>query len=123
MQGNARCANSDSHSCCSSRRRRPRFFSTAPRSSYGFDYDDYHFVTPVHTRRRHRGISRTVGCLRHRAPLLPAADHCSSLPLRFEALGINSTAHHALSLILFAVAAALAGWLVFRLHHFLSRSA
>lgn len=82
--------------------------------SFGFDYDDYHFVRPFsrgevaaafHGPWDASGIERP-----YYRPLT-----ILFFALRFEALGINSTAHHALSLALFALAAALAGWLAFRL--------
>ena len=82
--------------------------------SYGFDYDDYHFVRPYtgaevvaafHGPWDASGIERP-----YYRPLTIVF-----FALRFEALGINATAYHVLSLSLFALAAALAGWLVFRL--------
>lgn len=82
--------------------------------SYGFDYDDYHFVRPYardevvaafHGPWDASGIERP-----YYRPLT-----ILFFALRFEALGINATAYHLLSLSLFALAAALAGWLVFRL--------
>jgi hypothetical protein len=81
--------------------------------AYGFDYDDYHFVRPY--------TSADVAAAFH-GPWDPTEIErpyyrpltILFFALRFEALGINSTAHHALSLALFALAAALAGWLVFR---------
>lgn len=82
--------------------------------SYGFDYDDYHFVRPypsAEVAAAFRGPWDPSGIERpYYRPLT-----ILFFALRFEALGINATAHHALSLLLFAVAAALAGWLVFRL--------
>ncbi len=90
------------------------FLLHGPTLSYGFDYDDYHFVHPYtradvtaafHGPWDASGIERP-----YYRPLT-----ILFFALRFEALGINATAHHALSLILFAVAAALAGWLVSRL--------
>jgi len=86
----------------------------SPTLSYGFDYDDYHFVHPYgraevadafHGPWDSSGIERP-----YFRPLT-----ILFFAWRFEALGINATAHHALSLGLFAVAAALAGWLIFRL--------
>lgn len=82
--------------------------------SFGFDYDDYHFVrpyTPAEVAAAFHGPWDATGIERpYYRPLT-----ILFFALRFEALGINSTAHHALSLALFALAAALAGWLVFRL--------
>lgn len=82
--------------------------------TYGFDYDDYHFVRP-YTRAE-------VTAAFHGPWDAAAIERPYYRPLtilffalRFEALGINSSAHHALSLALFAIAGALAGWLVFRL--------
>jgi len=84
--------------------------------TYGFDYDDYHFVRP-YTRAE-------VAAAFHGPWDAAAIERPYYRPLtilffalRFEALGINAFAHHALSLALFALAAALAGWLVFRLTH------
>jgi hypothetical protein len=82
--------------------------------TYGFDYDDYHFVRP-YTRAEvaaaFHGPWDAAGIERpYYRPLT-----ILFFALRFDILGINSTAHHALSLALFALAAALAGWLVFRL--------
>ncbi len=81
---------------------------------YGFDYDDYHFVRPY---------SRAEVVAAFHGPWDPAGiERPYYRPLtiafygaRFEALGINATAHHVLSLSLFSIAAALAGWFAFRL--------
>jgi hypothetical protein len=82
--------------------------------SYGFDYDDYHFVHPYSRGdviRSFRGPWDAAGIERpYYRPLTIAY-----FAARFEILGINAGAHHALSLILFAAAATLAGWFVFRL--------
>jgi hypothetical protein len=89
------------------------FLLYKPTLAYGFDYDDYHFVHPYaraevadafHGPWDASGIERP-----YFRPLT-----ILFFALRFEALAINATAHHALSLALFALAAALAGWLVFR---------
>ena len=90
------------------------FLLHAQTLGFGFDYDDYHFVRPYgradlsaafHGPWDSAGIERP-----YYRPLTIAF-----FATRFEVLGINATAHHALSLGLFAIAAALAGWLAFRL--------
>ena len=90
------------------------FLVFGPTLTYGFDYDDYHFVHPYthgevaaafHGPWDASGIERP-----YYRPLT-----ISFFALRFAILGINSTAHHGLSLLLFAIAATLTGWLVFRL--------
>ena len=89
-------------------------FLYRPTLSYGFDYDDYHFVRPY---------SRAEVAAAFHGPWDPSGiERPYYRPLtmaffaaRFEALGINATAHHALSLILFSIAAALAGWFALRL--------
>lgn len=90
------------------------FLLYRPTLSYGFDYDDYHFVHPYASSEvagAFQGPWDASGIERpYYRPLT-----ISFFALRFAALGINSTAHHALSLLLFAIAAALTGWLVFRL--------
>ena len=81
---------------------------------YGFDYDDYHFIhpyTPADVERAFRGPWDAAGIeLPYYRPLTIAF-----FAARFELLGVNSAAHHALSLMLFAVAVFLVGWFVFRI--------
>jgi len=82
--------------------------------SYGFDYDDYHFVRPY---------SRAELIAAFDGPWDPSGIErpyyrpltISFYAARFEMLGINATAHHLLSLALFSLAAALAGWFALRL--------
>ncbi|MFL6280528.1 MAG: hypothetical protein ACJ731_10485 [Vicinamibacterales bacterium] len=90
------------------------FLLHRPTLSYGFDYDDYHFVRPYpraeliaafHGAWDPAGIERP-----YYRPLT-----ISFYAARFEMLGINATAHHQLSLGLFSLAAALAGWFALRL--------
>lgn len=83
---------------------------------YGFDYDDYHFIRPftsADVARAFHGPWDAAGIeTPYFRPLTVAA-----FAARFELLGLNSRAHHAVSLGLFAVAAALAGaflWAVTR---------
>jgi hypothetical protein len=90
------------------------FLLYRPTLSYGFDYDDYHFVHPY---------SRAELIAAFHGPWDPAGiERPYYRPLtiafyagRFEMLGINATAHHLLSLALFSLAAALAGWFALRL--------
>lgn len=90
------------------------FFLYRPTLSYGFDYDDYHFVrpySPAEVRAAFHGPWDPAAIERpYYRPLTIAF-----FAARFEALGVNATAHHTLSLILFSIAAALAGWLAQRL--------
>jgi hypothetical protein len=81
---------------------------------YGFDYDDYHFirpyshedvVAPFHGPWDASGIE-----LPYYRPLTIAF-----FAARFELLGVNSSAHHALSLLLFSFVATLIAWLAYRL--------
>jgi hypothetical protein len=81
---------------------------------YGFDYDDYHTIRPYSQQEilaTFHGPWDAHGEVM--APFyrpLTVAFHA----LRFELFGLNSTAHHAMSLALFAIGAALMAWLVFR---------
>lgn len=90
------------------------FLLHRPTLSYGFDYDDYHFVRPYshgEVRAAFHGPWDPAGIERpYYRPLTIAF-----FAARFEALGVNATAHHALSLTLFSIAAALAGWFAARL--------
>jgi hypothetical protein len=90
-----------------------------PTLHYGFNYDDYHFIRPY---TRAEVLASFHGPWDLREVMVPfyrpltIAFHA----LRFELFGLNSTAHHAMSLALFALAAVLVAWLVFR---FTARSA
>ncbi len=80
---------------------------------YGFSYDDYHFVRP-HSRSEvlaaFRGPWDATGIeVPFYRPLTVAF-----FAARFELFGLNSYAYHALNLGLVAAAAALAGWLAWR---------
>ena len=82
--------------------------------SYGFDYDDYHFVRPYSRAQviaAFRGPWDSGGIERPYYRPLTIAFYAA----RFELLGINATAHHAVSLALFSIAATLAGWFALRL--------
>ena len=82
--------------------------------SYGFDYDDYHFARPYSRAEviaAFHGPWDTAAIERPYYRPLTVAFYAA----RFEVLGINATAHHALSLCLFSVAATLAGWFALRL--------
>jgi hypothetical protein len=80
---------------------------------YGFHYDDYHFVRP---------FPRSEIAAAFHGPWDPAGIEVPFYrpltivfyALRFEVLGLNAVAYHTLSLALFACAAALCGWIVFR---------
>lgn len=81
---------------------------------YGFNYDDYHFIRP-HTLAEVRDSfwgpwDRTGIEVPFYRPVTVAF-----YALRFELFALNSEAHHAVSLGLFACVAALAGWLAYRL--------
>jgi Dolichyl-phosphate-mannose-protein mannosyltransferase len=81
---------------------------------YGFDYDDYHFLRPYAMREvlaTFRGPWDLTGIeVKFYRPLTVIL-----YATRFELFGLNATAHHAVSLSLFALAASLTGWLVCRL--------
>jgi hypothetical protein len=81
---------------------------------YGFDYDDYHFVRPysaAEVAHTFSGSWDTQGIERpFFRPLTIAA-----FALRFDRLGLNARAYHALSLLLFGLAALLAGLSVERI--------
>ena len=82
--------------------------------SYGFDYDDYHFARPYSRAdviAAFRGPWDSAGIERPYYRPLTIAFYAA----RFEVLAINATAHHALSLVLFSIAATLAGWFALRL--------
>jgi hypothetical protein len=81
---------------------------------FGFDYDDYHFVRPYSRAEviaAFRGPWDSAGIERPYYRPLTIAFYAA----RFELLGINATAHHAVSLMLFSIAATLAGWFALRL--------
>jgi hypothetical protein len=82
--------------------------------AYGFDYDDYHFARPysrAEVLAAFRGPWDSAGIERPYYRPLTIAFYAA----RFEVLGINATAHHAVSLLLFSIAAMLAGWFALRL--------
>lgn len=82
--------------------------------SYGFDYDDYHFVRPYSRAEVVAAFHGPWDSARIERPYyrpLTIAFYAA----RFEWLGINATAHHVLSLVLFSIAAALCGWFALRL--------
>ena len=81
---------------------------------YGFDYDDYHFLRPY-------SLAEVLATF-HGPWDLTGIEVKFYRPLtivlyatRFELFGLNATAHHAVSLTLFALAAALTAWLIHRL--------
>jgi hypothetical protein len=80
---------------------------------YGFDYDDYYFLRP-HAAQEvldsfHGPWDLTGVMVKFYRPLTVAFS-----ALRFELFGLNSAAHHIVSLVLFALAAALTARLVQR---------
>jgi hypothetical protein len=81
---------------------------------YGFDYDDYHFVRPYSDSEvvaAFHGPWDTTGIeVPFYRPLTVAF-----FAARFEWFGVNSHAYHELNLTLTAIAAALAGWIAWRL--------
>jgi hypothetical protein len=81
---------------------------------YGFDYDDYHFLrpyTPAEVLATFHGPWDLTGIeVRFYRPLTVVL-----YAVRFRLFGLNATAHHAVSLTLFAVVASLTGWLAYRL--------
>ena len=81
---------------------------------YGFDYDDYHFLRPytlAETLATFHGPWDLTGIeVKFYRPLTIVL-----YAVRFWLFGLNATAHHAVSLTLFAVAASLTGWLAYRL--------
>jgi hypothetical protein len=80
---------------------------------YGFHYDDYGFVRPYRSADVLAAFSGPWDPSGIQVPFyrpLTIAFYAA----RFELLGLNSYAHHALSLILFALAAALAGLFAWR---------
>jgi hypothetical protein len=90
------------------------FLLYSPTLNYGFDYDDYHFVRPYSRAEIQASFHRSWDPAAIERPYYRPLT-IAFFAARFEALGINATAHHALSLILFSMAAALAGWFAFRL--------
>jgi len=82
--------------------------------AYGFDYDDYHFARPysrAEVLAAFHGPWDSAGIERPYYRPLTIAFYAA----RFEILGIDATAHHAVSLLLFSIAAMLAGWFALRL--------
>jgi hypothetical protein len=81
---------------------------------YGFDYDDYHFIRPysrAEVLAAFQGPWDASGIeLPYYRPLT-----ITFFAARFELLGVDSAAHHALSLVLFAAAGFLTAWLVYGL--------
>src|SRR6476620_4555327 len=76
--------------------------------SYGFDYDDYHFARPYSRADVIAAFYGPWDSAQIERPYyrpLTIAFYAA----RFEVLGINATAHHARSLVLFSIAATLAG--------------
>ena len=83
---------------------------------YGFDYDDYHFLRPhslAEVAATFHGPWDLTGI---EAPFYRPLT-IALYAARFELFGLNAVAHHAVSLVLFAMAAALSGWLAQRLTH------
>jgi hypothetical protein len=80
---------------------------------YGFDYDDYHFLRPYTTSEvlaTFTGPWDLTGIeVKFYRPLTIVL-----YATRFELFGLNSAAHHGMSLALFALVASLSGWLVYR---------
>ena len=81
---------------------------------YGFDYDDYQFTKPFTSAEIRDAFTgpwdRTGIQVPFYRPLTIAF-----YAARFEAFGLNSRAHHALSLVLFSVATVAAGVLAWRM--------
>jgi hypothetical protein len=81
---------------------------------YGLDYDDYHFLRPYSVDEvlaSFRGSwDRSGVMVPFYRPLTVAFS-----ALRFELFGLNAVAHHAASLVMFALAAVLIGRLVYRI--------
>jgi hypothetical protein len=82
--------------------------------SYGFDYDDYHFVRPYSRADIIAAFHGPWDSARIERPYYRPLT-IAFFAARFEVLGINATAHHALSLVLFSIAATLTGWFALRL--------
>jgi Dolichyl-phosphate-mannose-protein mannosyltransferase len=80
---------------------------------YGFHYDDYSFIRPYPAAEVlasfHGPWDRSGIHVPFYRPLT-IAFHAA----RFELFGLNAQAHHRTSLILFALAASLVGWLAYR---------
>ncbi len=82
--------------------------------AYGFDYDDYYFLRP---HSRSEVLATFTGSWDRSGIMVPFYRPLTIVfhALRFELFGLDPTLHHATSLTLFALAAVLAGWFVFRL--------
>jgi len=81
---------------------------------YGFDYDDYHFLRPytlAEVLATFHGSWDLTGIeVKFYRPLTVVL-----YATRFKLFGLNAIAHHTVSLALFALAASLTAWLVYRL--------
>ena len=85
-----------------------------PTLDYGFDYDDYHFMRPLQrsdVAAAFRAHWDPAGIMVPFYRPLTVAFHA----WRFDRFGFNSRAHHAVSLLMFASAAAMTGLLAFGL--------
>ena len=80
---------------------------------YGFNYDDYHQVRPYTIEEVVRTFSGPWDPLGIEVPFYRPLT-IAFYALRFELLGIDARLHHALSLDLFALAAAMVGVLLLR---------
>ena len=81
---------------------------------YGFDYDDYHFVHPYTQAEIAAAFHGPWDSSRIELPYYRPLT-IALFAARFELFGVNSLAHHAFSLGLFAACAFLTGWFVYRL--------
>ena len=80
---------------------------------YGFDYDDYHFIRPYPAAELRAAFSGPWDPAGIEVPFyrpLTIAFYAA----RFQLFGLNSEAHHAVSLALFALAAMLLGMFVWQ---------
>ncbi len=86
----------------------------SPTLWYGFHYDDYYFIKPY---TRDEVLATFAGSWDHSGIMVPFYRPLTIafFALRFELFGLNAVAHHAVSLTLFASAAALAGLLAWRM--------
>ena len=81
--------------------------------SYGFSYDDYHFVRPYSSAELLGTWSGSWDPTGIESPFYRPLT-TAFIALRFEAFGINAAAYRWLTLVMFALAAALCGLLVAR---------
>jgi hypothetical protein len=89
---------------------------------YGFDYDDYHFIRPYSLDELRAAFSGPWDPAGIEVPFyrpLTIAFYAE----RFELFGLNSEAHHGVSLMLFALAATLLGSFVWQCTRRLSAAA